>query len=127
MTTQKEQVLYVLSDDEIADQEFYDQFWIAAKELRAVLPRRQWPDKGYKAVLNFQGTLKHLDETPYVLPTEEELFGNDVDLRWLDNCFLKIKEDGTRRTPYIQTYERIRFIDLFFQIVFPVSIASSYR
>ena len=128
MTIQKEQVLYVLSDDEIANAEILDGIWMAASEVRQVLSRRDWQKKGYELISKSNAVFKNLDGSDYDLPDDDELFGNDPDFRWLDNCFLAKDAQGNRlRTPRPQNYERVKFIDIFFQVAFPVSIASSYR
>ncbi len=125
---QENEVYYVLSYEEIGDSDILDGLWTATAEVRSVLSRREFQKKGWEKICASNAAFKNLDGSDYHLPDYDEIFGDDPDFRWLDNCFLAKDWDGNRlRTPSPQTYERIRFIDLFFQIAFPVTISSSYK
>lgn len=120
---QKDQVIYALSDQECND----DVIWHCCRELRQVLPRRKWPEKILEAIGNYEGAILHLDGSPFELSDDDTRNFGDVDYRWLDNCYLATDTCGKRLHPHTKNPERIRLIDLYFQIKFPMSVASAYR
>ena len=124
---QREQVIYVLSDEEILNEETSYGIWHGIKEIRKFIPRRKLPDRIYEAISSYKGLILWLDGEPYSIPSDEIIFGNDPDFRWLDNCYLAIDYHGNRRYQTIRSLERARILDLFLQLDFPMSIARHYK
>lgn len=125
--TKNERIVYALSLEELQNPEIADGLWHAVREIRQLIPRRQFPTRIYSAISEFPGKLLELDGSPYIIPEDQEIFGNDADFRWLDNCYLALDAKGERLYRKFQNPERVRILDVYFQIAFPMSIARHYR
>jgi len=124
----RKKTLIALSNDDIADKDLINDMRLATSEVRNVLSRRSFTAKSYRAIEKKQCNIVYPDGSAYILPSDEDIFGNDTDFRWLDNSFLAQNHDGEWSfNPTPKTYHRIRLLDLFFQIEMPRTVASFYR
>ena len=122
-----EQVIFVLSDDELKESTTSYGIWYAIRAMRQLVPRRKFPIRIYEAISEYKGKILNLDGSMYAIPEDQEIFGNDTDFRWLDNCYLALNNEGERLYLHCKNLERVRLLDLYLQIAFPMSIARHYR
>lgn len=132
MTTKPKRIIYALSLEEANNEEIYEGIRYAIDELFQYFSACEIRNMALAAVDEFlegRNELRNLDNTPYTLPSDEELFGNDPYFRWLDKCYLGRgkRQDEEFSFHRARNLKRIILLDVFLQIKFGMSIARHYR
>lgn len=114
MQLQVKRVVRVASDAQLLNRHYRRRLWMAARNMG--ISRRKWLDELADVIYNFDGEILYPNGTKWDISDIDidEIMGNS---RWM-SAFLEKNNNGEpcRETPLI---ERLRIIDLFFQIKYP--------
>jgi len=111
MQLQVKRVLMVASDAQLRSHHYRRRLWMAARNLN--IPRRRWFDALADVIYNFDGEIVNPNGTRWNIPDIDEVFRNN---RWFSAFLEECNGAPRRETPLI---ERLRIIDVFFQIKYP--------
>lgn len=111
MQLQVKRVVRVASDAQLLNRHYRRRLWIAARNL--YISRRRWLDELANAIYNFDGVIVNVNGTEWEIPDIDDIFGNP---RWISSYLEEMNGVPRRETRMI---ERLRIMDLFFQIEHP--------
>lgn len=111
MQLRAKRVIVVASDAQLLNRHYKRRLWIAARNMG--ISRRKWLDEIADAIYNFNGVIVNVNGTEWKIPDIDDIFGNP---RWVSAYLEDIDGEPRRETKKI---ERLRIIDLHFQIKHP--------
>ncbi len=114
-----------LSKDKVKQKKIVRRLQYIFLALRQKFPRRPLPGVMYIMIADYLergGIILNDDKTPYELPDDQVLFGDDVEFRWVDNSFLAVDENGEFLYTNFRNLDLLILIDLFIQIIFLLSL-----
>lgn len=117
MLSERKRVVVLATDAELRNEHYYKRLWIAVKNLN--LPRRIWIEELATCFRDFQGKLIKASGDEYQIPDLDEVFGDDPDMRWL-GYYLEADTDQDLPKSTSRKLERLRLLDLYFRIQFPM-------
>ncbi len=100
----------------LLSEHYYRRLWLAARNVD--IPRRDWLDALADAFRDFDGTIIQADGQPYELPLVDDVFDNDVHMRWM-GYFLEADDSGFYPRIKARKIERLQLLDLYFHIKHP--------
>jgi len=65
------------------------------------------------------GLIRYLSGEPYPIPFVDDVFGDDLDVRWMSD-YLVTDESGLSPRTISRKIERVQLIDLYFRIGHPL-------
>lgn len=116
MNQRNRRIIYVASKEQLSDAQYYRRLWLATRNIG--ISRRDWLDAIADAIRDFGGTIASAPGKPYPIPCIDRVFGDDPDMRWL-GLFLAANDNGDAPLRITRKIERLRLIDLYFQIERP--------
>ncbi len=111
MQLQVKRVVMVASDAQLSNRHYRRRLWMAARNLK--IPRRRWFDALADVIYNFDGVIVNPNGTEWNIPDIDNVMNEN---RWI-SAYLEIRNGAPRRET--RMIERLRIIDLFFQIKYP--------
>ncbi|MCF6319725.1 MAG: hypothetical protein L3J83_10700 [Proteobacteria bacterium] len=116
MQCKKKRVIIVATKEELLNKHYYRRLWLAARNMS--IPRRGWLDEIADCFCQYRGTIVYRSGEPFPIPFVDDVFGDDMDMRWLSNYFGS-DESGTAPRVISRKIERLQLIDLYFRIKHP--------
>lgn len=113
MNQSKPKIIYVATDTQLNDPQYYRRLWLATRNID--IARRDWLDAIADAIRDFDGAIAVAPDIPYRVPCIDRTFGDDPDVRWL-GYFLAANDNGNNPKYFTRKLERLRLIDLYFRI-----------
>jgi len=116
MTFEVTPPLSLTAPEIILSKHYYRRLWLAIKNIS--IPRRAWLDELANMIRDFDDVIYTTDGQPYTLPLVDEVFGDDLDMRWLGYYLVP---DNTGKSPRIKSrkVERLQLLDLYIRIKHP--------
>jgi hypothetical protein len=108
---------FTLTDPAILlSEHYYRRLWLAVRNVE--IPRRAWLDELADLIRDYDGVIYTHERLPYELPLVDEVFGDDLDMRWLGYYLLP---DQTGAAPRMKSrkIERLQLLDMYFQVKYP--------
>lgn len=100
----------------LLSEHYYRRLWLAVRNVK--ITRRDWLDEIADLLRDYDGCIFTPRGHPYEPPLVDEIFGDDIDMRWLGYY---LKPDITGYYPRIRSrkIERLQLLDLYFKIKYP--------
>lgn len=116
MQSNSKRTVYVCSDAELQDDQYYRRLWLSARNIK--IPRRKWLDELADCFCAYSGEVRYKSGDIYEIPSIDEAFGDDFDCRWL-SYYLMPDQTGKFPISKSRMNDRMRLIDLYFKIRHP--------
>lgn len=116
MSKHKQQIIVVATNNELKNKHYYSRLWLAARNIP--IPRRNWLDEIADCFCHFDGKIVHKNGQPYEIPFVDDVFNDDIDMRWL-GVFFQADLSGLMPKRYSNKFKRLQLIDLYFRIKHP--------
>ncbi|MGE4069829.1 MAG: hypothetical protein AB7E72_01485 [Lysobacterales bacterium] len=117
MTKDEDHCVFLATDEELGDIQYYLRLWIAARNI--TIGRRSWLDEIANTLRDYHGTIWASDGETYAIPLVDEVFGDDPDMRWMSDYLRPSDQDCERPARISSLPTRVRLIDLYFRIKHP--------
>lgn len=111
MQLREQWVVMVASDAQLFNRHYRRRLWMAARNLN--IPRRRWFDALADVIYNFDGEIVNPNGTRWNIPDIDDSMGCN---RWI-SAYLEEYNGAPRRET--RMIERLRIIDVFFQVKYP--------
>lgn len=109
-------VVYVATDAELRNEHYYRRLWMAMRSRE--IPRRDWLDELANTFRDAEAEFCYRSGKPYELPDIDDIF-DDPDMRWI-SAFLQPGADGEMPASRSTKLERLRVLDLYFRVRYPL-------
>lgn len=112
-----DRIVVVASDWELRRRSHYMRLAISTVALD--VSRRELINVVADTIYGFKGKIIWPNGTAFVMPYVDDAFGNEGSFRWVSD-FLRFAENPPRQMPQQRIIARLRLIDLYFRIKYPV-------
>ena len=100
----------------LLSEHYYRRLWLAVRNTD--IARRDWLDELADTFRDYDGMILTATGLPYELPFIDDVFGDDLDMRWL-GYYLKPDITGFNPRTRCRKLERLQLLDLYFRIKHP--------
>jgi len=109
-------VVKTATDAELLSEPYYSRLWISVKNVQ--ISRRNWLEEIADLFRDTDVQIQLPSGKCYEIPVVDDIF-DDTDMRWFSYY---LKDDGTGRNPKSRSrcLERLRLLDLYFRIKYPM-------
>ncbi|MGH1432562.1 MAG: hypothetical protein ACRBB4_15775 [Neptuniibacter sp.] len=100
----------------LLSEHYYRRLWLAMRNVK--IARREWLDELADTFRDFDGVIVDSFGQPYELPLVDDVFGDDIHMRWL-GYYLTPDISGYCPKSKSRKVERLQLLDLYFRIKHP--------
>ena len=100
----------------LLSEHYYRRLWLAVRNIK--ITRRDWLDEIADLLRDYDGIILTPNGYPYEPPLVDDIFGNDIDMRWL-GYYLIPADTGDQPRTRSRKIERLQLLDLYFKIKHP--------
>ena len=100
----------------LLSQHYYRRLWLAVRNVD--IARRDWLDELADTFRDYPGVILTPCGQYYDLPFIDDIFGDDIDMRWL-GYYLCADDSGSGPRVRTRQTERLQILDLYFRIKWP--------
>lgn len=116
MNSQRKQTFTLIHPEVLLSEHYYRRLWLAVKNVG--IPRRAWLDELADTLRDIEGVIYTHDNDLYDIPLVDDVFGDDMDMRWL-GYYLSADITGCQPRSKSRKIERLQLLDLYFQVKHP--------
>lgn len=116
MQISSKSIITLTSPDVLRSPIYYRSLWLAVRNID--IPRRDWLEELANTFRDFEGDIQHPNTAPYHLPLIDDVFGDDLDMRWM-GYYLRADKSGEFPQSKSRKIERLQILDLYFRIKYP--------
>lgn len=113
MKSRKKRTVFVTEAEKFKNPRYTTRLWMASRNMK--ISRRTWPDEIADALYNFDGDIMVGNGMRWPIPDVDKVLG---DTRWFSYYFEEDDDGEPRRE--VRLIERLRLIDLYFKIKYPL-------
>jgi len=113
MRYKKKRIVFVTEAEKFKNPHRKKHLWMATRNMK--ISRRTWPDEIADTIYNFDGDIMVGNGMRWPIPDVDKVLG---DSRWFSYYFEEDDEGEPRRE--VRLIERLRLIDLYFKIKYPL-------